>query len=53
MEKKEVLLLSEKEKLKIALSRSYEERFYILMKLIRINSMLKNAKIIYPDKNLK
>ena len=50
MEKKEVLQLNEQQKLKIALSRSHEERFYMLMKLIRINSMLKSAKIVYPDK---
>lgn len=51
MEKKKVIQLSEQEKLKIALSRSYEERFFMLMKLIRIDRMLKQAKIIYPQDN--
>ncbi len=51
MEKKKVLQYSEQEKLKIALSRSYEERFFMLMKLIRIGRMLKSAKIIYPENN--
>jgi len=51
MGKKKVLQLSEQEKLKIALSRSYEERFFILMKLIRIDRMLKQSKIIYPQDN--
>jgi hypothetical protein len=39
---------TEEDKVKIALNRSYTERFQLLMKLIRINKMLKNAKIIYP-----
>lgn len=51
MEKKKVIQLSEEEKLKIALSRSHEERFFMLMKLIRIDKMLKQAKIIYPEGN--
>jgi len=49
MEKKKIIQLSEEEKLKIALSRSYEERFFMLMKLIRIDKMLKQAKIIHSD----
>ena len=48
-----IIQISEREKLKIALSRNYEERFELLMKLIRIDSMLKNAKIIYPNKDSK
>ena len=35
----------ETEKLKENLSRSYEERFLMLMKLIKIDRMLKSAKI--------
>ncbi len=28
----------------------YEKRFLMLMKLIKINSMLSKAKIVYPEK---
>lgn len=38
----------ENEKIRKSLDRSYSERFYLLMKLIRIDKMLKRAKIIYP-----
>ncbi len=43
-------LLSEEEKLEVRLGYSHTKRFEILMKLIRINKMLKGAKIIYPEK---
>jgi hypothetical protein len=39
--------ITEEEKLKKALSRTYEERFFFLMKLIKINKMLRSAKIIH------
>ncbi len=42
--------VSEEEKLKIILNRTHTERFHMLMKLIRINQMLRRAKIIYPEK---
>ncbi|CAN5420942.1 hypothetical protein BH10BAC1_BH10BAC1_15200 [soil metagenome] len=41
---------SEEELFEIRMNRTYEERFRILMQLIRINKMMKNAKIIYPEK---
>ena len=37
--------LSPEERWQIAMSRSYTERFDLLMKLIRITRMLKNARI--------
>ena len=40
------IFLSEEEKISIAMKRRYTERFRLLMKLIRINNMLKTAKII-------
>ncbi len=43
-------LYSEEELMQIRLKRSYEERFRILMQLIRVSRMLKNATIIYPEK---
>ena len=41
---------SEEELFEIRMNRTYEERFRILMELIRLNKMMKRAKIIYPDK---
>ncbi len=41
---------SEEELFQIRMNRTYEERFRILMQLIRVGNMMKNAKIIYPDK---
>jgi hypothetical protein len=43
--------LSEEEKLNKARNRTPEERFDLLMRLIRIDKMLKQAKIIHPTKN--
>ncbi len=40
------IFYTEDEKKSIAMQRSYTERFRLLMKLIRISNMLKNAKII-------
>ncbi len=40
------IFLTEEEKTALAMKRSYTERFRLLMKLIRVNNMLKNAKII-------
>lgn len=40
------IFLTEEEKKSISMKRSYTERFRLLMKLIRVNNMLKNAKII-------
>ncbi len=37
---------NESEKLKKALARTYTERFELLMKLIRIDKMLKSATIV-------
>ena len=44
------IFLNEDDKIKKALSMSYSERFHLLMKLIRINKMLKKATIIHHDK---
>ena len=44
------IFISEEEKLKKKLNRSYSERFHLLMKLIRINKMLKRAIIIPAPK---
>ncbi len=45
---KKNLQLSEEEKLRKQLSLSYTERFYMLMRLIKLNRKLIKAKIIYP-----
>jgi hypothetical protein len=50
MQEDKKILLTEEDKLSIALKRTHTERFQMLMKLIRISSMLKNAKIITSDK---
>lgn len=39
-------IITEEDKLQIALNRTYTERFEMLMKLIRIDRMLKSAKIV-------
>lgn len=41
---------SEEELFEIRLKRTYEERFKILMQLIRINKLMKKAVITYPEK---
>ena len=43
--------ISEKEKLKIRLDSTYEERFFHLLKLIAIQKLLKEAIIISKPKN--
>jgi hypothetical protein len=40
------IFLTEEEKFAIAMNRTHSERFRLLMKLIRVNNMLKSAKII-------
>ena len=50
MKKAKTPFISEEEKLQKILKSSYTERFYMLMKLIRINKMLSNATIIHVDK---
>ena len=47
---KQITHLSEEERLKKALSLTYTERFELLMKLIRIDRMLRSAKIIEVKK---
>lgn len=42
--------INEEEKLQKVLQNSYTERFYMLMKLIRISKMLSSATIIHSDK---
>lgn len=43
--------ISDEEKRKIARNRTPTERFDLLMRLIRIDQMLRKAKIINPTKN--
>ncbi|MBA3706641.1 MAG: hypothetical protein H0W84_12300 [Bacteroidetes bacterium] len=47
MNKQNLKNQNESRKLEKALSRTHTERFELLMKLIRIDKMLKNAKIIH------
>lgn len=49
MSEKKLLHLSEEEKLRNHLKRSYTERFYILIRLIKLNKKLSEAKITYPE----
>lgn len=49
MSDKKITHLSEEEKLRIHLKRSYTERFYILIRLIKLNKKLSKAKITYPE----
>ncbi len=51
MEKPKGIFLTEEEKLEYKRSMTYTDRFRILMGLIQISKMLKNAKITYPDPN--
>ena len=50
MNTKKGVFYSEEELFQIRLKRTYEERFKILMQLIRLNKMLKTAVITYPEK---
>lgn len=50
MEAPKKTFISEEEKYRIRANRTYTERFEMLMKLIRIDRMLKSAKIIEPEK---
>ncbi len=43
-------IYSEEELFQIRLHRSYEERYKILMQLIRMSRMIRTAKISYPEK---
>ncbi|MCX6312239.1 MAG: hypothetical protein NT084_11475 [Bacteroidetes bacterium] len=45
--------ISEEEKRKIAMNRTYTERFDLLMRLIRIDKMLRQAKIVHQPNDLK
>jgi hypothetical protein len=47
MSQNKKIFITEEEKAVLAMKRSYTERFRLLMKLIRVSNMLKNAKIIY------
>jgi hypothetical protein len=47
---KKGVFYSDDELLQIRLKRSHEERFKILMQLIRVNKILKSAVITYPEK---
>lgn len=53
MEAPKKIFISEEEKYRIMANRTYTERFEMLMKLIRIDRMLKSAKIIYPEPDQK
>ncbi len=45
---KKIEILSEEEKFNKRLSMTYTERFYLLMRQIKLNKKLSKAKIIYP-----
>ena len=49
MNEQKKIFFTEEEKLQKRLAMSYTERFHLLMRLIRINKMLKNATIIHSD----
>ncbi len=49
MEDQNFINQKESERLKRALARTHTERFKLLMKLIRIDKMLKSAKIIHVN----
>lgn len=49
MSRPEKKIYNEEELFQIRMNRTYEERFRILMQLIRVSKMMKNAQIIYPD----
>ena len=49
MDKPKKIFLTEEEKLEKRLAMSYTERFHLLMSLIRIRRMLRNATIIHSD----
>jgi hypothetical protein len=50
MTAKKGIFYSEEELFRIRLKRTYEERFKILMQLIKVNKMMKKAVITYPEK---
>lgn len=43
------ILTSEDEKLRLRLERTHTERFYALMRLIRLSGKMRQAKITYPE----
>ena len=45
-------VLNEKELFELRMNLTHTERFRMLMKLIRINKILKNAKITHSDKKM-
>jgi hypothetical protein len=49
METHKNISFTEEEKLQKKADMTYTERFHLLMRLIRINRMLKNATIIHSD----
>jgi hypothetical protein len=50
VEKKKILFLSEEDKRRIAKNRTPLERYELMLRLIRISMMLKNARRIEPVK---
>lgn len=42
------IFMSEDEKLRLRLERTHTERFYALMRLIRLARKMRQAKITYP-----
>ena len=46
MSDKKSIFITEEEKLKRHLQTTHEERFYILLNLIKINRQIKEAKIV-------
>ena len=49
MKRENKILTTEQEKLQIRLAMTHEERFRLLMRLIRLGNKMKNATIIYPN----
>jgi hypothetical protein len=50
MENQKSPFISDAEKRKIVRERTFTERYDLLIRLIRIDKMLRNAKIIHNDK---
>lgn len=46
MDSKKSIFITEEEKLKIRLNRTHTERFRLLMRMIKLNRKIKNARII-------
>jgi len=50
MDSEKNLSLTQEERIVYHLSKTYTERFRMLMRLIKLTHKMKNAKIVYPSK---